>query len=336
MPTKKQDEIFASHLPGVLRYHAKMLSDGVRNRLLLKAIKRSVTRESQFLDVGAGSGVWAIIAAKLGARRVVAVEIEEALIPVIHRHAEENGVADKIEIIHGNIDDVDTDLKFDVIVCELFGSDAFGKSTLNSFIRLRDRFLEKGGVLIPERLEMWAVPIANKNGARRFPADLPISAEFLRTLHLNYPGEIHIAERDEVRFLAPAEKLVGVDFRKIENPLETAEFAVEWSLKDLSKVEAIGVFQRSVFDVGLELDSRKSKSWNFTRYSLEPFLVGKGTLRFSLNLDPKNGSVQITVPSHSNIAPQTYSPVFGFTRTKMAQAVTPFKRFRSKKKNTKI
>src|SRR6059036_2728125 len=118
IPTKKQDEQFASHLPGLLNYHARMLSDGVRNELLKRAIKRSVNKNTTFLDVGAGSGVWAIVAAKLGAKRSVAVEIEEALIPIIFKHAQENGVADRVEIVHGNIDDVKFTGKFDVIVCE--------------------------------------------------------------------------------------------------------------------------------------------------------------------------------------------------------------------------
>src|SRR4051812_41163563 len=79
MPTKKQDEQFAAHLPIVVGYHTKMLSDGVRNELLYRAIKRVVDEKTHFLDVGAGSGAWAILSAKLGAKRVVAVELEEAL-----------------------------------------------------------------------------------------------------------------------------------------------------------------------------------------------------------------------------------------------------------------
>jgi 2-polyprenyl-3-methyl-5-hydroxy-6-metoxy-1,4-benzoquinol methylase len=99
---KQRDEHFAAHIPGVLNYHALMLADEVRNKLLYKAIRQSVNSETSFLDVGAGTGVWAILAAKLGAKRVVAIEIEECLIPLIYKHAQENGVADRIEIIHAN------------------------------------------------------------------------------------------------------------------------------------------------------------------------------------------------------------------------------------------
>src|SRR5438445_7189271 len=116
MKKKEKDEKFAAGLPGVLIYHQLMLADGVRNKLLYEAIKQNVTSDTNFLDIGAGTGVWAILAAKLGAKRVVAVEIEECLIPIIHKHAQENGVAGKIEIIHANSNDVKIRGRFDVIV----------------------------------------------------------------------------------------------------------------------------------------------------------------------------------------------------------------------------
>ena len=127
MNKKEKDDAFAAHLPGVLNFHQTMLADGVRNKLLYKAIKQHVNTETSFLDIGAGTGVWAILAAKLGAKRVVAVEIEECLIPVIYKHAQENGVANRIEIIHANSNDVKIRGKFDVIVSELFGHDAIGE-----------------------------------------------------------------------------------------------------------------------------------------------------------------------------------------------------------------
>jgi hypothetical protein len=179
---------------------------------------------------------------------------------------------------------------------------------------------------------MWAVPVCAKLPAQHFPAGLSISSEFLRSLKLNYPSEFHIAERGDVEFLASPKRLVGVDFRRIKEPLDTSEFAVEWRLKDVAMVRSIGVFQKSIFDKGIELDSRQSQSWSFTNYDFVPFNIGQGRLRFSLNLDPKSSSAQISLPSHPGIAPQTYSPVFAFTRTRMAQSMTPHKRFRTNKK----
>jgi len=332
MPTKKQDERFAAHLPTVLGYHSRMLSDGPRNELLLKAVKRVVNNKTHFLDVGAGSGAWAILAAKLGAKRVVAVELEEAMIPMIFKHAQENGVADRIEIIHGNIDDVKIDGKFDVIVCELFGNEAFGDATVNSFVQLRKRFLKRGGVMIPQRLEMWAVPVTTRKTDGHFPSDLPLRADFIKAITLNYPKEFQYGQHDSIEYAAKPKLLVEIDFTTVQKPPDPKDTVVEWKIRDLSSIGSVGVFQRSVFAKDIVLDSRRSKSWQFTRYGLEPFPAVSGTLRFSLNLDPKNGAFQFSTPSHPELRPQTYSQVFAFTRTRMAQAMTPHKKFRSPKK----
>ncbi|MBI3099863.1 MAG: 50S ribosomal protein L11 methyltransferase [Planctomycetes bacterium] len=76
-------------LQHLLPAHRTMLADPVRNRAFFEALRRSVTSRSRVLDVGAGTGIWAIAAARLGARRVVAIEKERLLIPLIRRLAEE-------------------------------------------------------------------------------------------------------------------------------------------------------------------------------------------------------------------------------------------------------
>ena len=202
MNKTEKDQHFAAHVPGVLQYHQNMLSDGLRNELLYEAIKRHVNDDTSFLDIGAGTGVWAILAAKLGAKRVVAVEIEECLIPIIYKHAQENGVADSIEIIHGDSDHVKLRGKFDVIVSELFGQDALGKRTVDSFVNLRDRFLAPGGVLIPQALANYAVPVHAPRSVAEIPAKLPISCAYMRSLKLNYPRNVMLLERQDLSFLA--------------------------------------------------------------------------------------------------------------------------------------
>ena len=327
MPTKKQDEQFAVHLPGLLSYHARMLSDGVRNDLLRRAIEKSVNRNTSFLEVGAGSGVWAILAAKLSAKRVVAVEIDDALIPVIFKLAEENQVADRIEIIHGNIDDVKLRGKFDVIVCELFGRNAFGSKVVKSVIKMRKRFLAAGGILIPQKLEMYAVPLLSGREGSTLRPNPPVSGKFLRSLLLNYAEEVPLAESAVLKFAAAPQKLVEIDFRSIKKPLDLVEYSAVWKLKDISRINSFGVFSKSLFSDGMELDSRRSKSWNLAKYNFEPFDVKVGEIRFGINLDPHKGSWTISLPSNPEITRQSYSPVFAFTRARMAQAATPYKEF---------
>src|SRR5689334_7099854 len=79
--------------------HARLLADGKRNRAFTEALARVVTPGSHVLDLGAGTGVWAVTAAKLGAARVVALERDTILAPIIEELARENGVADRVEVV---------------------------------------------------------------------------------------------------------------------------------------------------------------------------------------------------------------------------------------------
>lgn len=331
MKKKERDDHFAAHLPGVLQYHQVMLADPLRNKLLFKAIKQTVTRETSFLDIGAGTGVWAILAAKLGAKRVVAVEIEECLIPVIYKHAQENGVADQIEIVHGNSKDVKIKGKFDVIVSELFGGDALGAETVKSFVDIRNRFLAPDGVLIPQKLTMLAAPAHFENSIHELPAALPLSTNFLRSIKLNYGQMVSITERSRVKFLAEPKPLVELDFRTVEEGPVLENLTASWKVKNLKKVNAIATFNRSTFTDKITMDAFGSQSWGVGVNEFVPFEGKSGELLYRVTLDPKHGNWSVAVPSDPSATPQSYSPVFAFTRMRMTQKMTPHRRFKPKK-----
>lgn len=327
--TKKQkDDIFAAQLPALLTYHQSMLSDGLRNKLLYEAIKTHVTEETSFLDIGAGTGVWAILAAKLGAKRVVAIEIEEALIPIIFRHAQENGVANKIEIIHANSDHVKLKGKFDVIVSELFGQDALGERVTASFVSLRNRFLVPNGVLIPQKLAMAAVPVHLEKSVQIIPAGLPLSCNFLKSLKLNYAQTLSLAEREKISYLAEPKVITEIDFRTIETAPNVTNLSAMWQMENLSEANAIAVFNQSTFTDEIKMDSFLSQSWGATAYPFQPFSVEKGELQFNLTMD---GVKSIWGVNATAAKPQNYSPTFAPARIRMAQQMTPHRKVRPPK-----
>jgi SAM-dependent methyltransferase len=334
MKKPDKDAIFASHLAENSAYHARMLSDVQRNRGLRRAIESYVSESTRFLDVGSGTGIWAILAAKLGARRVVAIEIEECLIPLISKHAQENGVADKIEIVHGNVDDVKLDEQFDVIVSELFGRDVYGETTTRSFISIRDRFLDPGGVIIPQWMKMYAAPLIKRDDGEN-DNEIPITTDFLDGLRLNYGKITTMEDRADLKFAADPKLLTGVDYMTIDKPLAIEPLSAEWDVANLSQIDSFIVFSVSQFAPGIELNSMESKTWVLERYDFQPFEQAGGTIRFTITMDPKHPTWTISLPSHPSSQTQTYSPVFAFTRAKMAQAMTSYKTFRRGKPQTK-
>jgi len=331
MKSKKEleDERIAGALPNLVVYHEKMLADGVRNEMLARAIERRITPETRFLDVGAGTGVWAILAAKLGAKRVVAIEVEKELIPMIYKHAQENGVAHLIEIIHGRSDDVRIRGKFDVIVCELFGASAYSPETVNSFIDLRSRFLAPNGVLIPQKLSLFAAPVRFEKFANPIPARLSISSNYLRSLRTNFPLNVPLAERDLIKFLAEPKPMTEMDFRTISEPPNLDGLGSVWNLEDLSLVNAFVIFDRSTFDDGIEMTNLESQSWGTIVYPIDPLsYVGRGTIEFGLRMTEKGSFWSIRFPDLPGARPASYSPLLAGPRVKMATMMTPHRKTR--------
>lgn len=66
-------------------------------RLVLAAMQERFEEGGSVLDVGCGSGVLSVVAARLGARRVVAVDVEDEAVRATADNAARNGVAERIE-----------------------------------------------------------------------------------------------------------------------------------------------------------------------------------------------------------------------------------------------
>ena len=65
----------------------------------------TVSPDETVIDVGTGSGVLAILAAKLGSRKVYATDTAPDVVEIGSRNAEKHGVADSIEFLRGDLFD---------------------------------------------------------------------------------------------------------------------------------------------------------------------------------------------------------------------------------------
>jgi ribosomal protein L11 methyltransferase len=72
-------------------------------RLCLEAIERHLATDATVLDVGTGSGVLAIAAAKQGARSVLALDADRAAVTVARENVQQNGVAASVTVRHGSL-----------------------------------------------------------------------------------------------------------------------------------------------------------------------------------------------------------------------------------------
>src|SRR5690606_12683420 len=74
-------------------------------RLCVAALEEVVQPGDAVLDLGTGSGVLALVAAKLGAGQILATDIDTLAVRVAHENAQLNGVVvdDNFQIQHGSV-----------------------------------------------------------------------------------------------------------------------------------------------------------------------------------------------------------------------------------------
>jgi type I protein arginine methyltransferase len=140
--------------------YGPMLRDRARIDAYRTALEAAITPSTVVLDVGAGLGTFSILAAKLGAARVYAVEAAHVIV-VAEEIARVNGVADRIRFIHASAAEVELPERVDVVVSDLAGALPLFEEHLPLIAGLRDRFLKPGGVMIPQRARLLCAPVAS-------------------------------------------------------------------------------------------------------------------------------------------------------------------------------
>lgn len=138
--------------------HELMLKDRPRTDAYLAALEALGPLEGKVvLDVGAGSGVLSLFAARLGARKVYAVEASP-FAEMTRALVEQNGFGAVVEVLHARVEDVELPERADVLVSEWMGFGLLHENMLESVLSARDRLLRPGGIMLPRAAEMWAAP----------------------------------------------------------------------------------------------------------------------------------------------------------------------------------
>ena len=113
------------------------------------------------MDVGAGSGILSLFAAKAGAAKVYAVEASN-MAQSARDLVMANGLSEVIEVIQSKIEDITEDMipkgSIDVIVSEPLGTFLLNERMLETYVIARDRFLKVGGRMFPASAHLCVLP----------------------------------------------------------------------------------------------------------------------------------------------------------------------------------
>src|SRR5215469_16179691 len=141
--------------------YGHMLSDSIRREAYADALRKLVNPDSVVLDLGTGPGFFAVLACKLGARKVFAIESDN-VIEIARKIAAANGCADKVQFIHDSSFRVSLPERADLIVSDLRGLLPWFRKHLPAIIDVRKRLLAPQGRLIPARDTVWAALVESE------------------------------------------------------------------------------------------------------------------------------------------------------------------------------
>ena len=109
--------------------------------MCIRELEKYVKPNSIVFDIGCGSGILSIAAAKLGAQKVLGVDLDEVAVKVSKENVDENNVGNIVDIKHGDLMDVVSD-KADIVVANIIAD------IIKILAKDVGKFLEEDGVFI--------------------------------------------------------------------------------------------------------------------------------------------------------------------------------------------
>ncbi|XP_053576345.1 protein arginine N-methyltransferase 3 [Bombina bombina] len=144
--------------------HEEMLKDTVRTETYQDFMYQNLHlfKDKVVLDVGCGTGILSMFAAKAGAKKVIGVDQSEIIYQAMDI-IRLNKLEDTITLIKGRIEDVDLPVqKVDVIISEWMGYFLLFESMLDSVIYARDKYLAEGGRVYPDLCHISLVALCDE------------------------------------------------------------------------------------------------------------------------------------------------------------------------------
>ncbi|XP_029946360.1 protein arginine N-methyltransferase 3 isoform X2 [Salarias fasciatus] len=146
-----EDEAYFSSY-GHYSIHEEMLKDKVRTESYRDFMYRNpeLFKDKVVLDVGCGTGILSMFAARAGAKKVIAVDQSEIIYQAMDI-VRSNQLEDKITLIKGRIEDIELPVeKVDIIISEWMGYFLLFESMLDSVLHARDLYLADDGSVYPD------------------------------------------------------------------------------------------------------------------------------------------------------------------------------------------
>ena len=209
---------------GVTEYGSMVMCEP-RMSANAEALRRAITPGCNVIDIGAGPGVFALLACQYGAGSVIAIEPDDS-IELLRLLAADNGYLERITIIQGLSTDYRPAVKADVIISDLRGALPLFEQHIPSIVDARERLLAPGGRLIPARDRLFAalvhdpefyLPCTEPWLTNKFGLDLSGGHRFA-------VNQWRKANFTPIDLMSSPQQLLEIDYSTIDDPDISVDF----------------------------------------------------------------------------------------------------------------
>lgn len=268
------------------QWHIRMINDVTRNEAYAKALSVSIkSRNSVVFDIGSGTGLLSVIAAKQTSL-VIALEENICLTMLSKEVAKRNGVEKRVNVECITSTEFQTCQKADVIVSETMDCCVFGERIIETFLDAHARFAHEKTIFIPSQAtvyvrlfkcrEIFDIHCQDYGGVRYRSEYVKINDStneqpYWCTSTLDY---------SEFEFLSDPEEIHSVDFTTLVELQKSANCSGSLKLMPIKKAVTHGFaihFMSDLTGNGVVLNSAESSSWELGIIPFkEPCLVDCG------------------------------------------------------------
>jgi predicted RNA methylase len=223
--------------PFAMLHVASLLGQRSRLEKFKRAIDLVVRNGDYVIDIGTGTGILAILAAKAGAAQVTAIEVNPESIQYAIRAARLNGVETIIEFFEGNFHDFMPKQKADVVLCEMLSSMMLVEQQIPASYYATQNILKPEGIILPQEICVYIVPVECPYIWNRFSFD-----------DLQFPRVIQTASQEVTRDLSDMQILATFN---LSNPDLNRDVKKTLEFSTISKGTIhglVGVFESKLYD----------------------------------------------------------------------------------------
>jgi type I protein arginine methyltransferase len=138
-----------------LNSYGSMIVSEPRTQAFAEALAGAVFPGSHVIDLGAGPGLFALLACKLGASHVTAIEPDVSL-EIARQASKDNGYNERITFVRDLSIHYQAEEKADIVISDIRGVLPLFEHHIPTIRDVRERLLKPDGILIPARDRIYA------------------------------------------------------------------------------------------------------------------------------------------------------------------------------------